>query len=362
MIDLLRMQWARLKPARTIDDALLQVLPRSKVLRAQESLPSEGDLLTHVAECEGFDTRALVREVARRFGIGSVHECHTPTSGVIRACGHSVEVLRQSYALPQATDGRKPGYALVIADPEYIDLQTYRRRGVAVRLATREAIDAAWRTFDELAQRTRAARLSHKHCPEGAPNHTESGANCHAEADSSGVGRYERRTESVSGVALVTLRRLVADAEALGATEIFIGHPEPGNYEFTAGGNVYSGRLNRLLFASLLQQFGDASSIELAGRFDDERFYVARTRNFSREVLFLSWHRTVPSTPPASLLPQASGIVTKPIQADFELWSEGERTDVEGAGGESSGDGGAVMLLDDDVIFAEILGGVLQRK
>ena len=98
------------------------------------------------------------------------------------------------------------------------------------------------------------------------------------------------------------LERLVRDARAKSAQEVFLGHPATDRYEFLANDVRYGGRIHEKVYGELLKRFHHTYRIEHTLEDDAlEKILLSLTRSYDRPVICVTWVARVPHA------------VTKPI-------------------------------------------------
>jgi len=330
VFDSLYMLFYRLQRATTLRHALKQLLPPSLVTSACRHLDASACLLSYLAKTESLDKQVLLDEVAMLLNIESAKFLSVPSVELIEQTGYDAQHLRQLAVLPQSKGLGSVEYVLVVSEPEDVDLEEYALRGIEVRLGIRDDIEETWKRFFLLMQ----------------------GVN--------GQGAAAQRLSN--GQLFAILAKLASDAQELGASEVFIGHPTTTKYEFFASSQCFEGNIHPSVYESLVAQFierGQIRSFEQAVESKTiSSLNVSLTRNFDSAVVFLSWSDKIQSEPGelSQVMPEPDQ-VQKPkgdsiYLGEIEVESELDLENI----------GKRVLLVDDDKRFSSILGRILERS
>lgn len=326
MRDVMEMLVRRFLPAETLEAALMQFARPSRVRELRKELQPTQSLLFTVAEEFGFDTDALVIEVARILAMDYCPQPLLPTKRIVELSGYSAEELQKHGVLPQQVPTREGAWELLISDPEQVSVQEYRARGVEVRLCCARKIAKVWQEYRSLST------LSPRH-------------------------------ELVSFQLDALLSRAINDAESLGAQEIFIGHPTAETYEFVAENSRYTGRIHSAVYHTLQRELQSLGSKERTLEDSQREVSLALTKNFSHSVIYLSWEPLE-----GAQTVDAQGTVNSDRTVNIEFASESASV-LENDGAvpvntseEFQEESSTVLVVDDDEQFAEILLRVLQRR
>ena len=88
------------------------------------------------------------------------------------------------------------------------------------------------------------------------------------------------------------LAQLAADSAALGAQEVFIGHPEDDGYEFFAKDKTFSGKLHPSIYQHFSEVLRDTPRKDIAVETNTLRsITLALTKSFRRPVVCLTWEK-----------------------------------------------------------------------
>jgi CheY-like chemotaxis protein len=332
MLDAIFMYVKRLFPVRTVAGALSQFISPKLVASCNSSADEKSCLISMVSQSANLDPLASLYEVADRLDLPPCHEYDVPSRELVEMTGHSYELLRESGVVPQWLDDGQAGYSLVIADPLNVDLVEYREKGIPVFLGLRSSIAEAWASYDALDLQSREKEISHE------------------------------QFESV-------MLQLAHDALEQGASEVFVGHPEPSGYEFLVAEHRYTGRLDPRVYRKLLQKFTAQGRLQhritidvLSAKLKELSF--ALTKNVNNPVVYLSWtlnsSDTTESSATIDATTQASAVdaaeESSSISSVSKHFSKGATADV------SPSDNSSILLVDDDERFGALLLRILKAR
>lgn len=264
--------------------------------------PSElTERLAHKLQCGPWP---LVCRLAEVHGFCVIRELAVPTESLLRATMEQLEYLRSLRAVPQGVNAAG-GLRIAAADPWLLRQKGYREPHELL-LALPQEVEETWRLVDRR------------------------GAASDDEPD-------ERMLQEV-------LSRMVVEADALGGTEVFLGHPAADRYEFMVAGQRYAGRIHGRLFDALLSRLNASRQISFMTRGENPRpFSVALTRSFEGPVLCVSWEPLGERAKERASC--ANGLDPSPK-------AKPRRPTVRGS----------ILVVDDDERFGSILKRILESK
>lgn len=281
----------------------------------------------------------ILQVVAEGLKVSSQDSIEVPDLTTVLRTGYSPAELYQTWILPQKDLANPSGYFLVAANPEKLQLDAFAARGIEVRLASGSAIEHAWQQF---------------------------------------IGELpSQRVDSKGPLRCAILGRIVSDAIALGANEVFLGHPSSDTFECYVAPNVYQGALHPSLFDELVESLKDTRSASLPGRtLDIEFLSLALTRSFEGVVLYLGWSNRCYDPQPfqAQVETQArpqSHLVSVSLlpQSNIDDFNQSSVESVNSSGSEvheltppSSSGAAPILLVDDDWRFRELAQKVLSDR
>ena len=266
---------------------------------------AEKTVLERVAHVWRIDPYEMLSAVAATLGLRPMFHPSPPDSGLLSRIDFSPDELRERAILPQRSIRNQSEYTLVTAAPSLLAVEEFQREGTEVLLGIGRDLDAAWSRACECA-------------------------------------------ETVLGVPVIRLLlQLAAESYRCGASEVFLGHPDAGHYEFTVRERRYQGAVSRLLVPTLLDALAELRRLTIATA--SEPFHsvaISVTKSFARSIVCLSWEagearRCAPSLENVMDDRAATSVVETSIK---ELHSD------------------RVIMLDDDCRFAEVASRLLRAK
>ena len=250
---------------RTVEHALRRLVGSRVVRRTASTCENSGQLLEEIASQEGYNAVALLVEVARLLGLPMHHRLHFPSISLLQEIQLSGSVMQEKAILPQR-QSQLPLPAtpiLVVADTATVpkDVQ------LPLALGLSSSIQQTWSRFIELQLASEAQRFTPVQCE-------------------------------------LLVQQLVEDAESLGATEVFLGHPDASRFEFITGMRKYCGCMHPEVYRVLLDQLSQGALRTLTSKTESGReVQLALTNNETAPVLFVTWRGGVAASPPAGALP-----------------------------------------------------------
>lgn len=346
MFDSLQIAYHRLSRANTLEGALKQIIAPSLLNSSLSEVNRSYDLLEHVAKANNFDLSVLLEEVGERLELPIQRKLGLPPAAVIKKSGYKVSFLRKIPALPQYSKSAAAGWAMVVADPSAISIAEYRARGIEVVLSTGREIERVWQEYERLTV------------------------------------TYADEEISIAQMFAV-IEQLARDAAYVGAKDVFIGHPEPGRYEFLVENKRYSGRIHPAVYHGLLKQFQEGMQFKRRSASDEfSELTFALTKNFSNLVVYLSWEsRPEEKTEFENISDESSDSAELEKEAESPEQAEGDCLEDPGSkvvadspseddpkkslANESystSGEEPTILLVDDDLRFVGIVKKILEGK
>jgi two-component system chemotaxis response regulator CheY len=292
----------RLFKAKNISGALKQIISPSLVNALSKTLQKSELIEAAAMECN-IGKYELLGAVAKRLNLLSEENLHRIDSELVISTGYSPEYLRNHNCIPQKCSRNRTGYRLVIADPELISIDAFQNLNITVSLALSSDIEKYWKDFFNFSD----------------------------------LDGFLISQEDVNCV----VEQIVADAKNLGATEVFIGHPDSSRYEFIVNGQRFVGKLSYKVFEYLLKQCSKTGGLQL----EEEQISLAITRNFDSPVICVSWS-----------IKNLNHSDIKFLSSSNELHSEQTpQTHLDNSAV-------SILLIDDDHRFSYILAKVLENK
>lgn len=294
-LDFIRPLWNPRRSA--FERAIRSALPRRS---RRLSLPGErSEWIERLSSLAGLPEEALLESTATRLGVSVARTVSVPSEELIRRCGFSREVLERARLAPFECAVARNRYGFVTADPDAIDLTAFRSAGIPVLLGLGRDVRRA-------LQR-----------PSSAPAVPEAAL------------RSEVRH---------VLVQVTRDAAALGASEVFLGHPHGCSYEFRGRDGNFAGMVHQRVVRETLAAVRFASITFCIDADASWSVTASLTKNFESEIVCLTWDEE--RSP-------ASGPVCE-ISARPTLGPNNV--------------GASVLLVDDDDRFALAVSTVLQAK
>ena len=322
----------------SLEEALRSSAPR-RVVEACLAQDGSFRLIDSLAFATGTDKNELCATAAKKLRMIPAWNLELPTPALIELTGHSPETLAEVFALPQSRIASVPGYAMVVADPAAIDRDAYDSLGVRLFIAPASQIEDVWNRYRLLQNR-----------------------------DASALPLIDIQS---------VLLQLAKDATKCGASEVFLGHPEPQSYEFLASGQKFRGQLHPAVMSGLTQLTegkGVYSFTSDSSSFP--RVSAGLTKNFSGPVICLTWGEMLSPQETESLETPSQ---TEPMleETENEIESKESAPETREAGVPPSEIAGpeptltvsslkvgqhSLVLIDDDDRFSQLLKVILQGK
>jgi hypothetical protein len=144
LFDFLQQTFCQLRSARTLEQALRQLLPADVVKEAKANVTRPCDMLGYLAEVKRCDPSVLLDEVALRLNLVPLRELLLPSAELIAESGHDAGLLASISVIPQPAPTAPAGWAMVVADPETAAITEYQAAGVHVYFGLAQDIDEVW--------------------------------------------------------------------------------------------------------------------------------------------------------------------------------------------------------------------------
>lgn len=262
----------------------------------------EHAVLERVADTFELDRYELLARVAAALGLRPVFSPAPPDSALLSASGYSRRELRDRAVVPQRSERLCTEWTLVTAAPSLIAVGEFMRAGTEVLLGLGRDIERAWALTDQTA-------------------------------------------EAALGVPLTRmLIRMANESLGCGASELFLGLPDEGHYEFVSGAKRYRGTVSPSLVRALARTVGELRRVTITASEPIRTLALTLTRSLAGAVICMSWE--CDSSGDAA---RAAACSSEPIV----------RSRSESGGGQRGDD---IVVLDDDLRFSAILSRMLQAK
>lgn len=218
MFNVIRKQLLRLYPATNIRMAILQELGPSALNGINDNVTEE-QLIDEVASITPLSSQLLLEAVAKRLHLPALYSISLPTNNLLSLTGISTNAFSQLDVIPQP-DG--DSYCIVCANPNNVDITSYREIGIEVYLSTAKKIQSVWKRFDQI-------KALH---------------------------------ETITDKQLFSsLKDLAKHATAFGATDAFIGAEADDRYIFNGAQDQYHGSLHPSIYRRLISEHSGDKSI-----------------------------------------------------------------------------------------------------
>lgn len=342
LIDKLGVLVSRARKARSIKEALSQIVPPRLVREALQDHREEELFAVLSVKCE-IDEAELLQQTAQRLGFALTQTLQAPTAKLLELSGIEASTFRQALAVPQEALSAA-GYCIAIANPLQVEVAEFERRGIRVYLSTKAAIAEAWKAYDE----------------------------------AEGQSVQKRQAEELSEAQLrIVLSKLATDAHYCGGQAVFLGEPDEGSYQFLAPEATYAGRIHYSVYRTLLAMLsrGGVLSLPVESELISE-IRLSLTRSFAQVVICLVWELKNRETPVEDLVgPYANtgqisaGKEESVVATNDETAANDTPVDEAQVVAESpapqeikTGKKASLLLVDDDERFLTLLSWILESK
>lgn len=204
MVGLLQSSFSRFKKPKSIEAALRMLLSPSIVKEVACMCTYPGEVLEKIAKMENYNKKALLQEVGQLLEVPIREHVHLPSVELVETVNMARRHLREALIVPQENLIKPQSPILAVADTAHA--YEHKLHQNQMELCFSSELVRVWNDLDSLT-----ARCDH-----------------------------EKKAENQL---IIILRRLVRDAERLGAKEVFIGVPSQNEYEFISNGSVYRGSI-----------------------------------------------------------------------------------------------------------------------
>lgn len=247
MINKLCRWFSSFRKPTTLLDTLYLVAPGEVVDKVANEFPSS-ELLDQVVMTASLGQEEVLAFCSEKLGLKSLYSPVIPTAEAIGRCGYSSTELER-HALSVFEVGSS--YALVVANPDTINLDAYREIGIDIYLASGADIRQGWTQY---------------------------------------VAPMREEFIIDEKVLIETLLSLAKRAQRLEVQEVIIGIPESTAYECVSPKGTFRGKIDHRLYSTLCSLLSTTRSISYAVLDDDIlSLELTITRSGLESVIFLRW-------------------------------------------------------------------------
>ncbi len=232
----------------------LDLVKHDLTLCGNDRLPLLIDYYRYAANNCSTTQANILKLVGEHLSLPILTKLTIPPVEAFAKLGIDSEHLRRIGAIPQGMIESPSGFALAIADPQFIDTNSFNNDGVPIFLALPQEISAVWDmynyNFNKVSEEIKVI------CPE----------------------------------VLSIVSQMVEAAIIEGGRDIFLGYPNDTSYEFMANGAKYKGEVSSNLINYLTQFVSNDSPITISSCYPTKRnISLSATKGPGSTLIYISW-------------------------------------------------------------------------